>query len=469
MVELERRRHRPSIWLAILVVGLLAIGGFYLTAPEVTSVSPAREAGNVPRSAAVEIMFDQPMAPESVTARLSIQPTVPGEVNWRGNTLRFVPDDGWPEGSDVTVRLEAGARSAYRLPMLSGESWTFSVAEPQVLYLTPPEGVTQLVAHPLGRTFGQPLIDPNLTITDYAVTTGSSSLVYLARSSDGAASVHLLDLASGDSSQIHSCSLEVRCVQVALSPDARWIALGVERSTESNTGVRQTTARRVMVLRADGAGDPTPLGHENAESRFPSWAAENRLGYYDRASGSVVVVERSSDGVWREAASVPHPLGERWAWSPDGRFIVFPEVELLEEPTSDGVEFYSHLYRVEVETGLRTDLSGGPGDLVEDAAPSYSPDGLWIAFARKLLRPAEWTPGRQLWLMRSDGTQAQPLTQAPNYNHAEVVWNRSGTRLTYVRFLQVKLDSPPEVWWMDLEDEEQSMLIEGGYAPKWMP
>ena len=353
--------------------------------------------------------------------------------------------------------------------MLTGESWTFSVAEPQVLYLTPPEGTTQLVAHPLGRSVGQPLLDPELSISDYDVTADSSSLVYLARNPDGAASVRLLDLVSGENFAIYTCSPDIRCVQVALSPDARWVALEVERSRETDTGVRQTTARRVIVLSAEGAGESVPLGPEDSESRFPSWAADNRLGYYDAASSSVVVVEQTSDGVWREVASVPHPLGERWAWSPDGRFIVFPEVELLDEPTSDGVEFYSHLYRVEVATGLRTDLSGTPGDLVEDAAPSYSPDGLWIAFARKLLRPAEWTPGRQLWIMRADGTQAQPLTEAPNYNHAGVEWNRSGTRLTYIRFLQVKLDSPPEVWWLDLENEEQSMLIEGGYASKWMP
>ncbi|MDX1600148.1 MAG: Ig-like domain-containing protein [Anaerolineales bacterium] len=469
MVELERRRRRPPIWLAILAVGLLAVGGFYFAAPQVASISPAREAENVPRSAAVEITFNQPMDPESVNARLSVQPTVSGEVSWQGNTLRFAPDDGWPEGGDVTVRLEAGARSAYRLPMLTAERWTFSVAEPQVLYLTPPEGATQLVAHPLGRAFGQPLLAPELSISDYDVSADNSSLVYLARMPDGAESVHLLDLVSGESSAIHTCAPDIRCLQVVLSPDARWIALEVQRSRETDTGVRQTTAHRVLVLPTQGAGEPTPLGPENSASRFPSWAADNRLGYYDAASSSVVVVERASDGDWRDVASVPHPLGERWTWSPDGRFIVFPEVELLDEPTADGVEFYSHLYRVEVETGLRTNLSGTPGDLVEDAAPSYSPDGLWIAFARKLLRPSEWTPGRQLWIMRADGTQAQPLTEAPNYNHAGVEWNRSGTRLTYVRFLQVKLDSPPEVWWLDLESEERSMLIEGGYAPEWMP
>lgn len=469
MVELQRRRKRPSIWLAVVVVGLLAIAGFYLAAPQVEMVAPGPGAENVPRSAPVEIAFNQPMALESVRSRLRIEPSVPGEVSWHGNTLRFTPSDGWPEGGEVTVRLEPGARSAYRLPVLGGESWAFSVAQPQVLYLAPPEGSTRLVTHPLERSFGQPLLEPDRTITDYDVAADSTALVYLERGAGGGASLQLQDLATGERVHVYACQPDVRCGQVALSPDARWVAVEVERTAETGTGVRQTTARSVLVLPTDADGEPTLLGREGGEARFPSWAAQNRLGYYDAASASVVLVEASSDAGWRQTASVPHPLGERWAWSPDGRFIVFPEVELFDEPTPEGVEFYSHLYRVEVDTGLRTDLSGGPGDLVEDAAPAYSPDGLWIAFARKFLRPDEWTPGRQLWLMRADGTQARPLTDDPNYNHAGIVWDQSGSRLAYVRFLQVELDSPPEVWWMDLETEEQSMLVEGGYAPRWMP
>ena len=44
--------------------------------------------------------------------------------------------------------------------------------------------------------------------------------------------------------------------------------------------------------------------------------------------------------------------------------------------------------------------------MVEDVSPVFSPDGKWIAFARRYLDPLRWTPGRQVWLMRADGTEA---------------------------------------------------------------
>lgn len=469
MVELNRRRSRSRLWLGIALTVVVATAGFFLAAPQVTSFSPAPGAENVPRSSSIEIEFDQPMDRASVESRLSIKPALTGEFRWNGSRMQFTPREPWPEGSEVTVRLGAGARNTYFLPLAGGENWSFTVAPAQVLYLAPAEGPARLIGHPLREAFGQPLPEPSAEIADYDVARAAGILAYLQADAEGVFSLYHHDLATGERTEVYECPVGVRCLQVAVSPDGSWVALVRRETAESDTGVRQLTARRVWVMGTRPDAEPVPLGREGAESHSPAWAAQNQLGYYDADRGVVAVVERESDGTWEEVSAVPHPLGERWSWSPDGRFVVFPEVELLEDSPVKGVDFYGHLYRVEIETGLRTDLSGGLGDLVEDAAPAYSPDGLWIAFARKSLRPEEWTPGRQLWLMRSDGTQSRQLTDDPNYNHAEITWNASGSRLAYVRFLQVELDRPPEVWWMDLESEEQSLLVEGAYAPQWMP
>lgn len=469
MVELSQRRSRSRIWLGIALTVVVAGAGFFLVAPDVSSVSPPPGAENAPRSSAIEIEFDQAMDHDSVESRLSIEPALSGEVTWDGRRLRFTPHEPWPEGGQVTVRLGRGARNTYFLPLVGGHNWTFTVAPAQVLYLAPADGPARLVGHPLREAFGEPLPDVAGDVADYDLAQESSALVYIRPNAEGRSALFHHDLATGERRQLYECPAGVRCAHVAVSPDGRWVALVRQRVEESGTGVRQITASRVWVVGTETEADPIPLGREEAEAHSPAWAGQERLGYYDADRGVVAVVESGPDGTWREVSAVPHPLGERWSWSPDGRFVVMPEVELLEQPPVEGVDFYSHLYRVEIETGLRTDLSGGLGDLVEDAAPAYSPDGLWIAFARKSLRPAQWTPGRQLWLMRSDGTQSRQLTDDPNYNHAEIAWNRNGDRMAYVRFLQVELDRPPEVWWMDLESEQRSLLVEGGYAPQWMP
>ncbi len=469
MVELNQRRSRTPIWLGIAVSVAAAAVGFIWASPQVTAVSPAPGAEDVPRSSAIEIQFDQAMDRASVESRLSVDPPLSGEVDWEGERLRFTPQEPWPQGSEVTVRLEAGARNKYLLPLVGAETWSFAVAPAQVLYLAPSDGPARLVAHPLQRASGEPLPGGSGEIADYDVARWVGALVYLQADAGGNNSLFLHHLATGERTELYECPAGVRCVRVAVSPDGRWVALVRRQTEQTDTGVRQLAARRVWLIRAGPGAEPISLGPEGGESHSPTWASAGRLGYYDADRGVVAVVEPDQDGGWREISAVPHPLGERWSWSPDGRFVVFPEVELLEEPPVEGVDFYSHLYRVEIQTGLRTDLSGGPGDLVEDATPAYSPDGLWIAFARKSLRPQEWTPGRQLWVMRSDGSQSRQLTDDPNYNHAEITWNPNGERLAYVRFLQVELDRPPEVWWMDLETEQKSMLVEGGYAPQWMP
>ncbi len=106
---------------------------------------------------------------------------------------------------------------------------------------------------------------------------------------------------------------------------------------------------------------------------------------------------------------------------------------------------------------------------MEDASPAYSPDGQWIAFARKHLDRERWTPGRQLWLMRPDGREARQLTNAPDYNHSALAWSPDSTSLAYMRFNQVEFTQPAEIWWIDINEAQPRMLVEGGYLPQWIP
>jgi Tol biopolymer transport system component len=66
---------------------------------------------------------------------------------------------------------------------------------------------------------------------------------------------------------------------------------------------------------------------------------------------------------------------------------------------------------------------------LEDTAPVFSPDGTHIALARKYLNTVLWTPGRQLWLMQADGSQAEGLTDEPFYNHYDLAWMRHTHRV----------------------------------------
>jgi Tol biopolymer transport system component len=113
------------------------------------------------------------------------------------------------------------------------------------------------------------------------------------------------------------------------------------------------------------------------------------------------------------------------------------------------------------------DLNAGKGFL-EDTTPVFSPDGSYLAFARKFLDSARWTPGRQIWLLEVDKTGAVQYTDNPNFNHFDFAWSPDGSQLAYVRFNQTTLNEATEIWLLDTNNGLTTILVEGGFAPQWI-
>jgi dipeptidyl aminopeptidase/acylaminoacyl peptidase len=109
------------------------------------------------------------------------------------------------------------------------------------------------------------------------------------------------------------------------------------------------------------------------------------------------------------------------------------------------------------------------GNFLEDLNPSFAPQGLSLAFSRKSLDPAEWSPGRQLWLLDLEDNQAKTLTTAVDFHHTSFAWHPDGNRLAYVRYNQAKLSDPPEIWLINRDGSENLRLIINAFAPSWIP
>jgi len=71
--------------------------------------------------------------------------------------------------------------------------------------------------------------------------------------------------------------------------------------------------------------------------------------------------------------------------------------------------------------------------------------------------------------MNSDGREVEQLSNDPIYNHFNIVWSPYGDSLAFVRFNQTQPIEPPQIWVIDLKNKLANQLIEGGYAPKWIP
>ena len=197
----------------------------------------------------------------------------------------------------------------------------------------------------------------------------------------------------------------------------------------------------------------------------PDWSPGGILTFYNDSLSAVTFLEPAG---LQSLNMVPNGLGFLGSWSPDGQYLILPEIVFpaaSELEGGDQVDFFSHLYRIESATLDIEDLSLG---MVEDASPAYSPDGEWIAFGRKYL-DERWTPGRQVWIMRADGSQARPMTDDPDFSHASLVWNQDSSRLAYMRLSKADPNEMPEIWMIDREGEAREFLVEGGYLPQWIP
>ncbi|MGA9533521.1 MAG: Ig-like domain-containing protein [Anaerolineales bacterium] len=470
MVDLRERRGLLRTLLAPVGVLAALLVIYWVAAPRLVSLSPAPDEIGVAPDQPIELHFNRAMDAASVQSRFTVNPNVAGHWRWQDDTARYEPVGTWPEGGTVAVNLAPGARSSLFLPMLGGQAWTFEIIKPRIAYLASSRGRSVLMGRALDGAEPQPLIGASTDVEAYDFGT-DGSLATIERIAEGDSIVRWrpgLDEAPVD---LHRCPSTLQCSAVAVSPSASWVAWQQRPTQRSETGIVNLGPGSIWVATTSMETPAQPLTSSLSNLLSPTWPGSEILAVLDIDGEALHLFQDEADR-WLEATDpIPHPLGEQWTWSPDGRFVVLPEVVFTPvDPTAAGqVGFFSHLYRVEVASGLRTDLSRVEAGMVEDASPAYSPDGLTIAFARKSLVLDQWTFGRQIWVMRADGSGSRQLTEVGNRNHAHLRWSPDGKRLAYVLFDATNPNRPSEVWWLDVASGETSELVAGGFEPEWIP
>ena len=411
----------------------------------------------------------------SVESRLTIEPAQTGEFIWQGNALTFSPDEPWPEGQDVNVVLKSGARSTIFLPILRSSQWTFHIDFPRIIYLWPADERADLYTRTIIDEQTTRLTETEFGVLDFSVIEDQAKLIYTAFRADGGTDLRILNFLTGEDGLLFACPSGWRCQEPQLSPNSEELAfeqIALVEGPGSNKGLGSTYVRKIFI--EDNSGS-IPISPEEHISFSPLWSPLGLLTYYDAVQRQILVVEPLTDTQPIIHGSFPSDLGVMGSWSVDGRFFVYPEMIILDESyarnevTGDEFPlFFSHLYRHSLDSALTEDLSGSANELVEDSSPNYSPDGRWIAFTRKYLVGERWTPGRQLWVMRSDGSQARQITSDPKFAHLSLAWNSDGSSIVFVRTDQTDLGAEPQVWIYDFELDSLTNLSTGGYLPQWI-
>jgi len=422
------------------------------------------------------------MLADSVTERLSLEPAIPGSYSWAENRLVFTPEQPWPAGARVQVKLVQGARAARfpSLPMLRGFEASFSIRQPRLVFLYPSDGPANIfLFNPLNGEIN-PLTNVFSGILDFDVSPDGAAIYYSARNTQGGSDIYRLSLSGQDQVQggvptpvfiqpesVLSCP-QAQCRAVDVSADGAYLAY--ERSALPTAG--EPVFTQVWVLPLPDPGQAYQVGDPDHQALGPSWSSNGLLAFYDTNEAAYVVIEPGAGAQATRRATWPNQTGQPGDWQPDGLAYAAAEIFFMDPTTETGLPDLerladSHLLLYPLDGSEAQDLTGQDG--IEDAVPAYSPDSAWLAFARKFLGVRQWSPGRQLWLLRLGDGESYPLTNDPLYNHYDFAWSPAGDRLAFVRFNQSTLTEPPEVWIIDPQTGQATQIILGGYAPQWIP
>ena len=471
----------------LIVVGLLGGVGlglgvaWWLARPRLLDLYPPPGATEVSARAKLRLTFSANVDPASVEEGLHLTPFLSGTVSWEGNTLIFTPRFPWPHSSVVTVTL-SGARSRRGLPLQpASRQWTFTVSGARLAYLS--GSIPNVwVANIAETVTTRQLTTEKFGVYDFDVSPDGAAVVYAALRADGGASLYHTGW-DGPAEVLLACPLAA-CISPEYSPDGQQIAYEHHSLSADLGGDLALGDSQVHVYNLS-TGQDQLVSEAERDARFPRWAPDGRLGYYE-ADRQIVVMRDLSTAV---TTYIPNSSGEMGDWSPDMQYLIYPEIFLPLEieaepevrpgelaavtatvevsPVTTVGRVTSRLQRVTLATNAVQDISGtGKGD---DHSPLYSPDGEWVIFGRQALEDGTWTPGRQIWRMRPDGSEAHPLTADPLYSYTSVSWSPDGSRLVYMRSHALAPVENAEIWIMAADGSEARQIVSDAYLPRWLP
>jgi Tol biopolymer transport system component len=336
----------------------------------------------------------------------------------------------------------------------------------QLLYLAADgNGITQLFKATFdpgtNKAEAAQLSRSTTLILNYAPSPTGGQIVYSTQEDEATTAVWIMSANGRNTHKLLTCE-QAACDQLVWHPDGR--RLVYERREADAPGVPHLywldtkTATTIAVL-----SDETEAALGASFSPDGEWIA------YVSPTTSGLEVYNFADGRRFNFSDIP---GRPAIWNSHSHLeLLIPDQLIIaslpdqDDDTHDHAAIEAvHLFLTNLETGKQTSVSGGiPAD---DASASWSPVGEWILFGRKLPRTAM---GRQLWLVRPDGTEAHALTDEPEIHHGIPSWSGDGRYVLYQRFPVTVPQGTASIWLLDMDTGQQIEIAPLGTQPAWLP
>jgi hypothetical protein len=464
-------RFDRAVWLVIvatLILTTVIIWRGDQVGMRVLAFAPAPDALGISPRTQLRIRFDQAVDEASIDpSALVFTPSVAGEVRIEGDSVVFVPTAALNPDTEYTVELMPGLQSVQGRLLHDPIRWRFTTGHTSVVYSQLDANhkeqlmmaaVTLPGANGEDASLRTPrqLTNSSYGVWDFGVDGNTGQVVYSVLSEVGTSDLWTLLPGAQEPTLLLACP-NAACNSVAFSPNSQLLAYSQRNA--SDFGAPVVSPPRLFLLDLTTGITATVFADSQQLGFDPQWSADGKwLSYLSPDLGGVGAYYLEN-GTTRFYATT---TGETAIWHPQRNEFVFSEM------LSDTDKFEVHLILVDPLTETRQDLSTY-AQPVEDNSPAFSPDGEWIAFRRKELDGVGATLGKQLWRMRADGSDAQPLTQEPDFDHGPVAWSPDGRYLLYHRFPLRGPDVTISVWVLDVESGQRWEVARPGQRPQWVP
>ncbi len=474
--RIQSRPLNPSLSrfdsMVILVILALVVGiGLTVILGDRVGVQIIRTAPDdlASSTARVVIQFNEAMDWDSVTQRISFSPPVEGDYSWSGTTLRFLPTTALTPGSDYTVTLKADSQSVDGRKVLEDKIFTFTIRTPRVAYLMPANTAPQnvWVADPADPSTAKQVTFSPSGILNFDASPDGTRIAFAERNtSTGTSDIKLLDLENGALQQLTNCP-DSDCNSPVWRPDGTMIAYHRIDLNSDLTNVGTSPTRVWLIDLSTTPATTRPLFSDSQILGYnPEWSADGkRVAVYDNNSQGILVYDFDDEG---STTLIPtRNGGSDISISPDGTKVVFPNL-IIENASAR-----SNLLMADLTTNQVIELSN-PSEPLDDATTAWSPDGRYLAIARRYLDD-RFTRTRQLYLMDMQDQSVVPLVMDERYFNGFFSWDPQGTSLVIQRFPELTEDNQPnnegtpEIWTYELDTQTLVKVATNAYLPRWVP